>query len=241
VTERVALGTNVLLVALRQWPLLASQLGTIDALHPGRLRLGVGVGGEHPPEWEAAGIPVRERGRRVDEGLAVLAELLAGRPVDHPGPLAPVRSPRIAPVPGRMPPLFVGGRSPAAIERAARVGDGWIGVWLDPDEVAERVRTLRERAAARGRPAPRALFMVFVAVDDDLARARRHSEALFAGQYAMPYEVVERWTATGPPQAVAEFLAPYREAGVEGFILSPTPPDPLPQIELLTEVGSRGE
>ena len=64
VTERIELGTNVLLLALRQWPLLASQLGTIDALFPDRLLLGVGVGGEHPPEWEAAGVPVKERGRR---------------------------------------------------------------------------------------------------------------------------------------------------------------------------------
>ena len=128
-------------------------------------------------------------------------------------------------------PLIIGGRSPAAIERTARVGDGWIGVWMDPDDVRHHIELLAERAEAHGRPRPTPMFMIFAMVDDDTARANEQSAALFRGQYDMPYEVVDRWTATGSVEQVADFIGLYREAGVERFVLSPTAPDALSQIE----------
>jgi len=70
-------------------------------------------------------------------------------------------------------------------------------------------------------------------VDEDESRAKEQSAALFRGQYNMPYEVVERWTVTGSTQRVADTIDRYRQAGVEGFVLSPTGRNSLAQIERL--------
>jgi alkanesulfonate monooxygenase SsuD/methylene tetrahydromethanopterin reductase-like flavin-dependent oxidoreductase (luciferase family) len=135
-TRRLRLGFAEMLLALRSPVWVAKQLATLEALAPGRVVLGAGVGGENPAEFEAAGVPLRERGRRVDEALEVVGRLLEGGPLDHRGPLYPVRTPGLEPVPGRRLPLVVGGRSEAAMARAARVADAWMGVWLSPERVA---------------------------------------------------------------------------------------------------------
>ena len=72
VTERVRLGTAVYLVPLRHPTTTAKVASTLDVLSNGRLTLGVGVGGEFPPEFEACGVPVNERGSRTNEGLQIL-------------------------------------------------------------------------------------------------------------------------------------------------------------------------
>ncbi|MDG2112773.1 MAG: LLM class flavin-dependent oxidoreductase, partial [Actinomycetota bacterium] len=87
VTERVKLGFAVLLAPMRQPVWLAKSLQTLHHLAPGRLVAGFGVGGEHPPEWRAAGAQLADRGRRLDEFLDVLPCLLAGEAVDHAGAL----------------------------------------------------------------------------------------------------------------------------------------------------------
>ena len=79
-TAHVTLGFCVLLVALRPTVLLAKELATLAAFVPGRLRIGVGVGGEYPLEFAIAGVPLGERGRRTDAAVRALRSLLAGRP-----------------------------------------------------------------------------------------------------------------------------------------------------------------
>ncbi len=93
VTERIALGVSVLQLGLRSLVWTAKQLTTIDALAPGRLRLGVGVGGELPEELTAAGVSGSTRGRRLDEMLEVLPALLRGERVRHHGEHVSVRCP----------------------------------------------------------------------------------------------------------------------------------------------------
>ena len=235
VTSRLRLGFGVMLLALRNPAWVAAQLGTIWALAPGRLLLGVGVGGENPAELEAAGVPLRQRGRRLDEALAVLPRLLAGEPVDHPGPLAPLRSPRIDPVPGRTPPLLVGGRSDAALERAARLGQAWMTTWMSPRTVEACVARLAERAAAHGRPAPEVVLLAFAHVGER-SRGRAEAAALVQRQYDLPFAALERWVALGEVDEVADFLGAYRQAGVRGLVLVPAARDPLAQYERFAEV-----
>ncbi|HEX3607774.1 MAG TPA: LLM class flavin-dependent oxidoreductase [Candidatus Dormibacteraeota bacterium] len=235
-TRRLRLGFGVLLLALRSPVWAAKQLGTLEALAPGRVVLGVGAGGENPAEFEAAGVPVRERGRRLDEALEVVGRLLEGGPVDHPGPLLPVRSPGLEPVPGRRLPLAVGGRSEAAQARAARAGDAWLAVWLSPERVAQGRERIAALAAAAGRPAPQTLLMVFVHVGADRSRARAEVDALTRGQYGLPLERLERWALIGDAATVAEGLAAHRAAGVDGFVLHPASPDPVAQLEPLAAV-----
>lgn len=236
VTTRVRLGLGVLMLPLRNLVWAAKQIMTVDALAPGRLTLGVGVGGENPEEYVAAGVPRAERGRRLDEALSVLPALLAGKPVDHPGPLLPLRSPALEPAPAAPPALLVGGRSGAAMERVARYGDGWLAMWHRPEAVAARRRQLAARAAELGRDAPTTTMLVFVNVNDDPAVAREQAETLLWGQYRLPFSTVERYTVMGPPEAVAERLAAYAEAGVTEFAIHPAAPDVLTQYKAYAKV-----
>ncbi len=249
VTERINLGFSVLLAGLRPPAWTAKQLVTLDALAPGgRLRLGVGVGGEFPEEFAAAGVPLARRGRRVDETLEVLPDLLAGRPVSFQGSViqVEVKAPHatgagLSPAISTMPPIYTAGRGEPALQRAARYADFWMPMWLSPDSITKRVDTLEELASAAGRPRPRLASLILVHADADLDRARREAEIHLRGQYGMGLERVEHWTGLGPAEAITEKLAAYVAVGVEEFILMPLGGDPLTQIDRLAEVRTQLE
>lgn len=235
VTERVRVGTAVLLAPMRQPVWLAKSLQTLCHLAPGRAIAGFGVGGEHPAEWNAAGADVRGRGARLDEFLDLLDDLLGGRAVEHRGALEVVTPPLEPAVP--RPPVAIGGRSTAAMRRAARHGDAWMAVWMDPAAVAERRAQLAEMAAEMDREPPETTMVIFAAVGED-ADARRDAARLYQGQYALPWDVVEQWTACGAAQAVAERFQAYIDVGVSGFVIIPCRPDTAEQAERLAEVRS---
>ena len=236
VTERLMLGFSVMLLALRPPAWAAKQIQSIDALSGGRLTLGVGVGGEYPEEFEAAGIAVDKRGRRVDEALAVLPDLLLGRRVDYDGDALSVHANPLAPAMRRLPRILIGGRGEVALRRTVRFGDGWLPMWLSPEQLIERGSRLRELATASGRPEPSITLLILVHVDDDLDRSRREAAAHLERQYKLPLHVVERWAALGPREQVAEQLRPYLDAGVGELILMTLGSEPLVQYERLAEV-----
>jgi len=128
VTSRVTLGTEVLVLPQRQPVLVAKQVSTLDTLSGGRVRLGIGVGWQES-EYDALGVPFRERGRRMDEAIDLLRACWADGSVDASGRHYPVVAMAMEPKPpqGRRLPLWIGGNSDAAYERVARVGDGWLG------------------------------------------------------------------------------------------------------------------
>lgn len=239
VTDEIALGFSVMLLGLRQPAWAAKQLVTIDALSGGRLMLGVGVGGEFPDEFEAAGVPVGHRGARLDETLTVLGDLLTGRPVRHSGAVLELDVPALEPAMAAPPPIYVGGRGDAALRRAARFGDMWLPMWLSPERVAERSARLAELAAERGRPCPGTALLVGVRIEDDRAAARAEAEAHVRGQYRLGLEAIERWTLLGSIGGVVERLDAYVECGVREFALMALGSDPLRQYEQLAEVRSR--
>ncbi|HEY1517946.1 MAG TPA: LLM class flavin-dependent oxidoreductase [Solirubrobacteraceae bacterium] len=236
VTERLQLGFSVMLLALRPPAWAAKQIQTIDALSGGRLTVGVGVGGEYPEEFEAAGVAVDKRGKRVDEALAVLPDLLLGRRVDYDGEALAVHASPLAPAMARLPRILVGGRGDVALRRTVRFGDGWLPMWLSPERLVERGDRLRELAAANGRPEPSITLLILVHVDDDHERSRREAADHLEGQYKLPLHVVERWAALGPAESVAEQLQPYLDAGVGELILMTLGREPLTQYERLAEV-----
>lgn len=239
VTTRLRLGFAVLLAAMRPPVWLAKTIVTLDQLAPGRLIMGVGAGGEHPPEWEAAGVDPTHRGRRLDELLALWPDLVAGHPVAHASEALTVQSPGLSPGMAPPPPLVVGGRSEAALRRAARFADGWLGVWLSPSGLARSRERLAELATQQGRPAPEPMLLAFVAVGDDDAACRADAARLYQGQYDLDYEQVERWTLTGSVEAVVDALGSYREAGARSLALIPCRPDLVGQVEALAEVRHR--
>ena len=236
VTERLMLGFSVMLLALRPPAWAAKQIQSIDALSGGRLTVGVGVGGEYPEEFEAAGIPVDKRGKRVDEALAVLPDLLLGRRVDYDGDALSVHANPLAPAMRGLPRMLIGGRGEVALRRTVRFGDGWLPMWLSPEQLVQRGGRLRELAAASGRPEPSITLLILVHVDDDLERSRREAADHLEGQYKLPLDVVERWAALGSREQVTEQLRPYLDAGVGELILMTLGRAPLTQYERLAEV-----
>jgi alkanesulfonate monooxygenase SsuD/methylene tetrahydromethanopterin reductase-like flavin-dependent oxidoreductase (luciferase family) len=141
-TDRISLGPCVMLLALRHPVVLAKQLGTLSAFAPGRLRVGVGVGGEYPAEFEAAGVPLTEHGRRMESALRQVRSLLTDG----------VRHPEVTIAPGAPDvPFLLAGWKEVSLRRAATYGDGWIGYLLGLDSFARRrafVRRCREELGA---------------------------------------------------------------------------------------------
>lgn len=234
VTTRIRLGTSVLLAAMRQPAWLAKQVATLQHLSADRLIFGVGVGGENPAEWDAAGVPARERGARTNAFLSALPALLAAEPVHVPAPydldVPPLRPP------AALPPLWIGGRADSALRRAARYGDGWLGAFVDAGGVPERRERLEAFAFEAGRPTPQIGLSVFVHVSDEVSRGEEEARAFFRGLYDLPLERVRRYCEIGGVDAVAEGLAAYIDAGVRVFTLVPVAVRPYDQFEGLAHV-----
>ncbi|MGH2914327.1 MAG: LLM class flavin-dependent oxidoreductase [Solirubrobacteraceae bacterium] len=236
VTSRIGLGFSVMLLGLRAPAWAAKQLITIDALSGGRLRLGVGVGGEFPEEFAAAGVPVKQRGARLDDALAVIGDLLTGRPVQFRGRVTSVSAPALEPAMAAPPPIYVGGRGEPALARAARHGDMWLPMWLRPERVAERSARLAELAEREGRPTPGTALLVGIRVDDDRSRGAAEAEAHIRGQYRMGLDAIRHWTLLDGVQGAAEQLHAYAEAGVSELLLMALGSRTLEQYERLAEV-----
>src|SRR3954463_5656977 len=141
------------LLPLRHPVPVARQLATIAQLAPGRLTLGVGVGGEDPHEVEVCGVDPSTRGRRMNECLLVLRGLADGTPFTFDGAFFTLADAVIVPAPRPPVPLIVGGRSDAAVRRAARLGDGWLGIWVSPRRFAAGRDEIAREAGRGGRNA----------------------------------------------------------------------------------------
>jgi alkanesulfonate monooxygenase SsuD/methylene tetrahydromethanopterin reductase-like flavin-dependent oxidoreductase (luciferase family) len=228
----------VYLLPLRHPTLVARQIADLELLAPGRLTLGVGIGGEDPHEYEVCGIDPRTRGRRMDECLTVVRRLMTGEPVTFHGEFFDLDEALIAPAPRAPVPLIVGGRSDAAVRRAARLGDGWIGIWNSARRFAEVTASIDEQAAAAGRlDHPRAHAMqVWCGIAPDRDEARTLVSSAMEGFYQLPFERFERYSPYGTPADVAGFLAPYVAAGCTTFNLIPQSPDMATAVDGAAEV-----
>ena len=151
-TSRIRLGTFVYLLGIRHPFVGARAFATLDVVSNGRAEVGVGAGWL-VNEWEAAGLDPRTRGRRLEEAIEVCKLLWTEEVIEHHGEFfdfAPVMfEPK--PVQWPHPPILVGGESDRALERAARLGDGWIGMSHTPDTVSPQVKKLTEMLGERGR------------------------------------------------------------------------------------------
>jgi alkanesulfonate monooxygenase SsuD/methylene tetrahydromethanopterin reductase-like flavin-dependent oxidoreductase (luciferase family) len=235
---RLPVYVGLYLLALRHPVLVARQLSTLAEDAPGRLVLGVGVGGEDRHEVEVCGVDPRTRGRRMDECLSVLRALLAGGPVTHRGEFFDLERALILPAPAPPVPIVVGGRSDAALARAARHGDGWLGIWVSARRYAEAVARISELAAEVGRTdvAWRHGLNVWCGLGADRAEGREHLAAGMTAMYGMPFEAFERWSPFGSPDEVAAFLAPYVDAGVRDVNLICPGPDRAAVLTRVAEV-----
>ena len=149
-TERIGFVTNVLKTPLRHPLLVAKSVGSTAAMFPGRITLGVGLSWM-PEEFAWLGQEMATRGRRLDEQIEVIRALLAGGWVEHHGRHYDFDRLRMEPAPGPGVPIVVGGHSPPAMARAARLGDGWIGAQADRDTLATLLTDVHAALDAAGR------------------------------------------------------------------------------------------
>jgi len=245
-TERVRLGTAVLLPALRQPVVLAHQISNLDQISGGRVVLGLGVGWSLPSaerEWAACGMDHRRRARRLEEHVEAWRMLWRGEPVTWRGHGVTLDGHTIGPLPWTPagPPVLItaGNRGellPAQFDRFARLGDGIITTYVDTAE-CRVVRERGEEALARhGRALPGFPLCVYTTVrlDDDALRARRETMEFLAAYYGGG--VHQRGTmGVGPAEVVISALLGYGAAGVTDLCVRFVGDDQRAQLERFTE------
>lgn len=229
---------GVYLLPLRHPVAVARQLATLAQLAPGRIVFGVGLGGEDRREIEICGVDPRTRGRRMDASLQIVRGLLRGETVSWSDEFFRFDGARVLPAPAPAIPILIGGRSDAALCRAGRLGDGWIGVFNSARRFAEATARVAEEAQAAGRCAidwqhTMEIWCCFGA-SHETARAR--IAATLEGFYRLPFGPFERYCAFGTPEHVAEFVAPYVEAGCRTLNLIPAMPRLSQAVEGVAEV-----
>jgi alkanesulfonate monooxygenase SsuD/methylene tetrahydromethanopterin reductase-like flavin-dependent oxidoreductase (luciferase family) len=239
-TERPSIGSCILQLPLRQPGSVAKQVASIQSIAGGRIVLGVGVG-SHPGEYEQAGVAYEDRGRLLDAGIVELRRCwaTARQPSEQESEADRTRAPsrpayRQLPEPPPVP-VWVGGSSPAARRRAARLGDGWIPLFVDVERYARDVVDLADEVAAEGRDvdAVTPAMVLFVSVDDDPARALRRGTGWMSSMYALPPKAFERHIVSGTARTVADVIGAYRDAGARHVAVYVTDDHPLEQFDQL--------
>jgi alkanesulfonate monooxygenase SsuD/methylene tetrahydromethanopterin reductase-like flavin-dependent oxidoreductase (luciferase family) len=210
-TSRPLLGTCVLQLPLRPSSVVAKQATALQHLSDGRFVLGLGVG-IHEHEYVRAGVDYRRRGQLMDEGVAGLHKAWAG---PEAGGADYVQEPASAPVP-----LWFGGASAAARRRAAAVGDGWVPLFLAPDEYGTALAALRRETAEAGRDpeAVQAGVVVFACVGDDDEAPVRGAQWL-SELYRLPPKAFHRHLVAGSPEMCAASLGRYADAGARHILV----------------------
>ena len=210
-TNRVGLGTSVLVPAYRNPMQFAKQWATLDWLSGGRTILGVGAGWLEP-EFEACGVPMHRRGQRLDDYIGGWRAAWGGAET-YASEHFSFRDVRVKPAPAGPVPIWIGGSSLGALRRAARC-EGWMGTWAPLKVFAERLAELRafEQGAAAGSPTVASIHME-VRIGSPLDGGGRWSEV--GDGYG------ERPVATGTVDQLAELLAGYIEAGLQHVLFVP--------------------
>ncbi len=145
VTDRIGIGTSVLVAPQYTSPLaLANSLASLDNLSNGRLTVGAGIGWS-AAEYEALGASFDHRGQRLEEILSLWRAAWHDDPVNHEGAHYPVHDVRLLPKPAHPIPIWLGGASDAAVNRAMRMADGYHAIGLEPGAAAEMVRRIRRQ------------------------------------------------------------------------------------------------
>jgi alkanesulfonate monooxygenase SsuD/methylene tetrahydromethanopterin reductase-like flavin-dependent oxidoreductase (luciferase family) len=227
VTERIRLGTNILIAPLRvNAALLAKQAATVDHLSNGRLIFGVAVGGRED-DFEAAGVDFHTRGKQFEEMLEQFERVWAGESFGYAGAIGP-RPPN-----GR-PTLIIGGAADAAFERAAKHGDGWIMGGGPPDQFKQGAAKIDAAWLAAGRDGkPRKMALAYFALGDSANEAADrylHDYYGFLGEIA---DMIAGSAATDPA-TVKQYVEGFAAAGCDELVLFPCDPDPG-QVDLLAD------
>jgi len=223
-TERLQLGSTVLILGYRPPVLTAKAIASLDALSEGRVILGVGVGWMRE-EFEVLGMPYDQRGRRADEQLELFRTFFAEPTSSYHGEFYDVPEVGFAPKPvhGSVP-IWVGGDSEPAFRRVARFGDAFHAAFQDVDAVASGWRRVRELATELGRD--HSTIRLSVRMYLDPASSMPASKSI-AGSTDQMVDTVGSWSAIGVDHILLDPVAPGgidgRRAALESFMLDVAP------------------
>jgi probable F420-dependent oxidoreductase len=228
-TSRIRLMNSIALVPLYPAALLAKLGASLDVASGGRFTLGVGVGGEIPREFEACGVPVKERGARTNEALELVHRLWTEPEVTFEGRFNTLHDVSIAPRPVQRPTpqVWVSGRKEAAMRRTARYADGWLPYMYTPEQLEASIATINRLRPEEGHVTGRAdravhpgLF-IFACVHHDRATAHELAVAQLSKQYAQDFsKLVGKYALAGTPEDVVGQLQRVLDAGARTVILS---------------------
>ena len=245
-TTRVRLGTAVLLPALRHPVLLAQSLTTVDLISGGRLVIGAGVGGafnsDQKREWVAAGVSAEGRAHRFEEIIKIVQGLGSGRSFDFHGRNFDLDAGLMRPVPINPAgiPFLLGthyrAHSKAQIRRAAQLGAGIISISDSPDEFAQVIQQVSEKAIEIGRD-PKSLentFYMTVNMNSNLAAAEADALEWLTGYYGSDIWGT-RWGPFGCAERVRDRIVQYEDAGAETVIIRFASFEPERQLEIFLE------
>lgn len=230
-TQNIRLLSSVLLAPFYHPFVLAKLTATLDIASGGRLTLGVGVGGEFPVEFQAAGLDVRQRGSRTNECLAVLRRLWTEEHITHQGRHFSLEDVTVKPAPTQRPhpPIWVAGRREAAMKRAARYGDGWLPYFYSPERYRDSVSKITQFAVAEGRDLSDFQWGFFphICIYPTEAEAATVAAEALGGRYLYGGDfvnIVRNYCLLGPVEQCIARLQEYVEAGARHIIFSATGP-----------------
>ncbi len=220
-TKRVKFGMNVASAGIRDPLILAKQCATIDMLSEGRLLPAFGIGSITAPVWTATGRKAKGRGARTEEGWDIIKRLWRGEPWTVMGEFFHYENATISPRPVQKNfPFWIGGSSPAAIRRTARIGTGWLAGLETPEKVATVISAIRTAAEEAGRPIDDDHYGAgfpfrFGSWDDDVTQ--KAVDAYAKRKKGDP----KVYMGIGGADEIIERACAYIDAGVSKFVLRP--------------------
>ncbi len=229
-TNHIRLMSTITLVPLYPAALLAKMGAALDVASNGRYMFGVGVGGEFPNEFEACGVPVKQRGSRTDDALEVITRTWTQTDVTYQGRYTTLENFSLKPLPIQKPrpPIWISGRADAAMDRAAKYADGWLPYMYTPEQLAESVTKIRAAGDAIGRDLSDFRFglFIFTAVHEDNEVAIKMAADKLSKQYAQDFsKLVHKYALAGDPDTCQARLREYLDAGADFVFVSTACPD----------------
>ena len=238
-TQRVQLGTAVLLPMLRHPVLLANEVANLDHVAGGRLILGVGIGGNTPAvaqEFAACGVPIDHRVGLFEETLTLMRQLWTEPEVTFQGRYFQVQSVRLGLRPLQKPgvPLWLAGSADNALRRVLRLGDGWLPISSSPQSFTADWQSLRvfgNEMRRDARDLHRCLYTT-LNVNADVAQAARELHAFIESYYGIPYEVqaTRNGLCAGSPEQCIAWLEAFIAAGAQTVVVRFGSPDQTGQL-----------
>lgn len=236
--KKMKLGTSTLVLPTRNPIVLAKELATLDFLSRGRLFPAFGLGGDESRDLQAIGVNRKERAVRADEMIVLMRRLWTEENVTFEGKFYSVQNATITPRPWQKNgiPIWIGGRSQAAMRRTGRLGDGWLVSSVSPTEIEAGIKSIRACAAEAGRQVPEDHYGVLIPF---YFAASEEKAFEIAGQSVRPRSdiAVGEFTAFGDSDRVRARVQDYIAAGATKFVLRPCGPFEgwRDQIEMLSK------